>query len=222
MEEKDNMRLWNKVCNTDKDFTKDFAIDGNALTAINAQYQTMKATEIWGEYGYLWGLRDLVYNFIKEKGSIIMVTLDAKFYYMTETGVTVEFPVSTDMPFRKHTGDLETDFRKKLLTDAKSKALSMLGFSADIYMGMWDSNKYLSDTEAIKPPPLKDEARKVMTKTMFESLYKLIQGGKIDDVRSTLKEYKKNSLTLSLEEKIKAKEKEERDEKKKPTVKAKK
>src|SRR5207249_9372453 len=33
---------------------------------------------------------------------------------------------------------------KKSLTDAMSKALSMLGFGADIHLGLYDDNKYVS------------------------------------------------------------------------------
>jgi hypothetical protein len=33
---------------------------------------------------------------------------------------------------------------KKSLTDALTKAMSWLGFAADIHMGMWDDNKYVN------------------------------------------------------------------------------
>ena len=36
------------------------------------------------------------------------------------------------------------DCRKKLLTDITTKALSFLGFNADVFLGQHDDNKYLS------------------------------------------------------------------------------
>jgi hypothetical protein len=39
----------------------------------------------------------------------------------------------------------DEDAPKKSVTDALGKALSMLGFSADVYLGMWDDNKYVTD-----------------------------------------------------------------------------
>ena len=36
------------------------------------------------------------------------------------------------------------DCAKKLLTNARSKALSMVGFGADVYMGMFDDVEYVN------------------------------------------------------------------------------
>jgi hypothetical protein len=45
---------------------------------------------------------------------------------------------------------------KKSLTDATTKALSMLGFSADVFLGLYDDNKYVNDrkTEFSKITPV--------------------------------------------------------------------
>lgn len=37
---------------------------------------------------------------------------------------------------------------KKSMTDAISKALSMVGFAADVYLGLFDDNKYVNDAKA--------------------------------------------------------------------------
>jgi hypothetical protein len=40
------------------------------------------------------------------------------------------------------------DVHKKVATDALTKALSMLGFSADVFMGLFDDNKYVTEVGA--------------------------------------------------------------------------
>jgi hypothetical protein len=44
-------------------------------------------------------------------------------------------------------GRVDDDAPKKALTDALTKALSHLGFNADVFMGMFDSNKYVKQLE---------------------------------------------------------------------------
>ena len=61
---------------------------------------------------------------------------------------------------------------KKSLTDAIGKALSMLGFSADIYLGLFDDNKYVNDrkAEAAKAGAAKPEIKAKMTAEQVEAL----------------------------------------------------
>ena len=49
---KNNMALWNSVCETDPQFTKSVNQRGG-FTAIGAQSQIMKATEVWELDGVL-------------------------------------------------------------------------------------------------------------------------------------------------------------------------
>ncbi len=44
-------------------------------------------------------------------------------------------------------GRVDDDAPKKALTDALTKALSHLGFNSDVFMGMFDSNKYVKQLE---------------------------------------------------------------------------
>ena len=61
---------------------------------------------------------------------------------------------------------------KKSLTDAIGKALSMLGFSADVYLGLFDDNKYVNDrkAEAAKAGAAKPEIKAKMTAEQVEAL----------------------------------------------------
>ena len=49
----------------------------------------------------------------------------------------------------------DADFAKKVETDALTKALSKLGFNADVFMGMYDDHKYVQmmNEEFNKPQP---------------------------------------------------------------------
>lgn len=133
-----NLELWKKVCQTDPRFTKPVDQRGG-YTAINAQYQLMNATAQWGPYGKDWGLRKLDWTVTQLPDIGTNLALDSEFFYPEEDG-EVAFPISVDMPFKNN-----DDCRKKLLTEARSKSLSCLGFNADIFLGRWDDNRYVSE-----------------------------------------------------------------------------
>jgi len=128
-----NMKIWDKVCVTDPEITKRVTQRGG-FTAIDAQAQLKRATEVFGPYGTGWGLTDLDYCMIYDgEGNILEVTLTARFFYPGG-----EFPMSNDMRYRP--GD---ECRKKLLTDLRSKSLSLLGFNSDVFEGKFDDNRYV-------------------------------------------------------------------------------
>ncbi len=130
----DKMTLWKAVETTDTEFIRKVSQRGG-FTAICAQYQLKVATEQWGPFGTTWGLRDLQYDLIRSVEEIFEQTLMAMFWYPGG-----EFPISTDIRYRP--GD---DSRKKLRTDAITKALSSLGFNADVFLGKFDDNKYVQE-----------------------------------------------------------------------------
>ena len=144
-----NMELWDAVKETPPKYTKKVEYGTRKFTNINSQYQIGQATGQWGLYGTAWGMKDLNWGMIKNAaGEPIEVTLDAIFWYPGG-----EFPISSDETYRSG-----NDTRKKLLTDATTKALSKLGFSADVFLGCYDDNKYvraLLDKEQAEnaPPP---------------------------------------------------------------------
>ena len=153
------MRIWDKVCNTDKLHTKEVKYGSRKFTAIDAQYQIMEATKLWGPYGHEWGVRDCKYGMINDsQGNPKEIYLDARFFYPHGvepsdkeicTG-TATFDISTDMAFK-----MDDECRKKLLTDLTTKALSKLGFNADVFMGRFDGSR---PGNPLPPPPPKKPA----------------------------------------------------------------
>ncbi|MCP4640230.1 MAG: hypothetical protein GY851_07350 [bacterium] len=140
--EADNLALWDAVCTTNPDNTRHVNQRGG-FTAINAQSQMMAATAQWGPYGVRWGVRDLEWGFIHdENGVLLEATLDGVFFFPTDVpdAASGSFEIGTDCPYRAG-----NDTRKKLLTDLTTKALSKLGFNADVFLGMYDDNKYVGE-----------------------------------------------------------------------------
>jgi hypothetical protein len=147
----ENMELWDKVCTTDKAFTKAVSF-GRKFTAIDPTYQLMEATKLWGPYGDKWGLQQASIHVVdvkcvsKDKNTKKLdeqwvetsAIMTAEFYYPNGS-----FPILVDAPLKP--GE---DTAKKLQTSAISKSLSKLGFNADVFLGKFDDSQYLKELDA--------------------------------------------------------------------------
>ena len=146
----DNMKLWESVEKTDPKMTKRVNQRGG-FTAICAQYQLRRATEVFGPFGAGWGLRELRFAHVRNAaGEIVEQTLEATFFYPGG-----EFPIATDIAYRP--GD---DGLKKLRTDAITKSLSTLGFNSDVFEGKFDDNKYVQERGREESKPRKQQSKK--------------------------------------------------------------
>jgi len=143
-----NLKLWQAVEKTDLSFTKQVMQRGG-YTAISPQYQLMKATEQFGPYGAGFGLSasDFDFNLVESTNIVIHKAI---FFYVIE-GQRHEFPISNAIEFARVTKDgkkiVDVDFAKKVETNTVSKALSKLGFNADVFLGMMEDNSYLADLQ---------------------------------------------------------------------------
>lgn len=155
-----NLEFWNRNCKTPPEFTKKVNQRGG-FTSIDAQYQQWEGTAEWGMFGTSWGL-DFTgddFHYIKDQtGAIIEVRLDAVFKYPGGC-----FPISVDAAYR-----VGNDTAKKLQTDAITKALSRLGVNADVFLGMYDDNKYVAEarrtSQDLPPAPVEDKPKKPSAK----------------------------------------------------------
>ena len=134
-----NLELWDKVEKTNPKHTKSANVRGNKITAIAPQQQIKNATEQFGVYGIKWGFKSIVldYAMLERTGIVVFHGL---FYF-----VGGEFPISASISaFRDNAMTKpDADFAKKVETDALTKALSKLGFNADVFMGLYDDHKYV-------------------------------------------------------------------------------
>lgn len=145
-EGQENLKLWKSVEKTHPDMTKEVGYGKRKYTTIDPQWQLRVATALWGPYGKAWGLRKLECNTVEthdgdDKGRFVVssVFLKAEFFYPVD-GKEVSFEIWNDDRFRA--GDVTL---KKLVTNTRSKALSWLGFSADVFLGKFDDNDYVKD-----------------------------------------------------------------------------
>lgn len=140
----ENLKLWNAVQATDPKYTKGFSRSGGFKgTAINATYQIRRATEQWGPIGGKWGCSIVSSDFIPgADGDVVHVAL-IDFWH--PDGKFQTFGQTTFVGKNKNGKFTDEEAPKKSLTDAITKALSMLGFSADVHLGLFDDNKYVSD-----------------------------------------------------------------------------
>ncbi|HCR3197196.1 TPA: hypothetical protein ON497_003262 [Morganella morganii] len=167
----DNLSIWKQVQRTDPRFTKPLEGVGYTGTSINSNYMIMRATEIFGPIGEGWSYEVLEEKFLDGKpltepvlennkqvalrylrnadGALYCEqnhSIKIKFWYMTKSGKKAEFESYGATPYRYQTQygmKVDGEVLKKSLTDAIKKALSMLGFSSDVYMGMHDNPEYL-------------------------------------------------------------------------------
>lgn len=146
MQDIDKMQIWNNQRSTPQEKTKRVTVRGG-FTSINPQYQLQRATEQWGPIGDKWGIDIQSTEFVKTDVATI-VWCHAKFYYPSIfDGRRVEFDQVIDIELRPG-----KDTAKVLMTSLRSKALSCLGFSSDVFEGLFDDTQYLQD-EPIRERP---------------------------------------------------------------------
>ncbi|MBX8557139.1 hypothetical protein K5D56_21980 [Pseudomonas cichorii] len=154
--------VWNLVQETHPDATRSFSKGGFQGTAIAPTYQNMRATQIFGPRGLGWGTKLISESYVEggplgfdKEGRILgreiihKVYIEFWYIYKGERGSIEQFG-STTFVSRDAYGSISSDedHAKKSVTDATSKCLSLLGFSADVYMGKFDDNKYVDGLKA--------------------------------------------------------------------------
>lgn len=181
----ENLSLWKSVMRTNPRYTKDMGDLGFGGTSINAEYMFMRATESFGPAGTGWGwtiledkmvegapLTEKIFEGTKFVGKRILRDADgsllfelnhyvriALWYIKDGEKGTVENFGST--PYRQTTKNgiyCDSEVHKKSLTDAIKKCLSMLGFSADVWLGLYDDAAYKA--ESVLEFGIKDAAEK--------------------------------------------------------------
>lgn len=153
----DKMQIWKAGETTDPVFTKENKHGAGGSTSINTTYAFKRATEVFGPIGLGWG-----YNIVKDEiieGAPITVgvkdaertiiskihTIQIRFWYVLDgkRGEFDQFGHTDFVTKNKYGFATESEPQKKSLSDAIKKALSMLGFMSDIYLGMFDDQSYV-------------------------------------------------------------------------------
>jgi hypothetical protein len=164
----ENLTLWRQVHKTDGTFTKAFTNDGGG-TSINGTYMVMRATEVFRPQGINWGIEILeerfdegapIYqnipdaagklvrspivgrngDFLMEPNHIVKIRL--RYELDGREGKIIAYGCTPYRYNSKYGPISDGEAPKKSLTDATKKALSQLGFSADIFLGLYDNPQY--------------------------------------------------------------------------------
>ncbi|OOG85743.1 hypothetical protein B0E42_13150 [Pseudomonas sp. A25(2017)] len=169
-----NMQIWAQVEKTDTRFTKKAKVNGQDITSLSGTAMVMKATELFGPVGIGWGWKIIEERF-DEGHEIYIGEGDKRSCIGREIGHTLKIALwftqdgqrgeieqygCTRYQYKTSYG-MTTDGEapKKSLTDAIKKALSMLGFSADVFLGLFDDQTYvdqLKEEQAIEQAVDKD------------------------------------------------------------------
>lgn len=197
----DNMRIWDQVQTTDPAHTKVARLGGRAITSIDAMYQIKRATEVFGPVGEGWSYTT-EFGFEKASEETTYVWCDVTIGYMNgdERQKWCTFgPVRglNLIRYKAQSGRQmeDEDAPKKAMTDALTKALSHLGFSADVFLGMYDDNKYVASLKqefnAKKAKVVEDvtKAAGEMTEAMKGLVERIKKAATYEDLE---KDYKMN------------------------------
>lgn len=190
----DGLQLWRRVETTDPDHTKPVTF-GRSFTAIDAHYQVKMATKEFGPVGEGWGY-EVDYSTLELPNGEVMQFADVTLWWGREqTWEGMKAPrtrkhfgpirgasmlVSYNKKQKKLNESADTDAPKKAMTDALTKCLSHLGFNADVFLGMFDDNKYVT-----KLREQKKESRGQRTKFIG----KVSKATTVDEIDAAKKEY---------------------------------
>ena len=191
-----NLRLWRLNETTDPDKTKPVTV-GRRFTAIDAYYQIKRATETFGPIGDGWGwdLEEETVSVDGPNGSVHFAKCKVTLWYREERdGEVVRCgPVIGMNQLLSSKGNPDDEAFKKATTDGITKALSYLGFSADVFMGLYDDSKYVnrlkeemnSKTEKVmaKLPELCTKSVELLPKVMDLAELNVVWKSMKDDLR---------------------------------------
>ena len=119
----------------------------------------------------------------------------------------------------ENNGRVDDDFFKKVATDALTKGLSKLGFNADVFMGKFDDNKYVSTLTEKYTKKMDDTAKDLVKKALegipetddfyVKVIHALDKGkignGNLETSIEKIKSYKDNLKKLSTKKTTKTK-----------------
>ena len=134
----DPLRLWSQVETTDPAHTRHVNQRGG-FTAIDAQWQVLQATTAFGgPMGVGWG-----FDWTREEGPADLFIIRGRLWFTDpatgEQGAVEQYGAAS---FGQR---VDADAPKKAVTDAFTKCLSLLGFSADVFLGRFDDSKYVAE-----------------------------------------------------------------------------
>tara|TARA_R110000822_G_scaffold230265_1_gene362399 strand:+ start:40 stop:822 length:783 start_codon:yes stop_codon:yes gene_type:complete len=143
----DNLSLWNKVQTSKSETLKGVNL-GRKFKSINAHSQVMAATEQFGPMGLGWGYEptyEEIFGMLRCQLKMWAIIDGQRSEFYSEGGCAIEPVAGDDARSIRKAAMANSDIFKKATTDALTKGLSVLGFNADVFLGLWDDNKYVQE-----------------------------------------------------------------------------
>ena len=153
--QKQNSELWDRLSTTNPAYTKSVPASwGGKITTINAHYQVRKMTDEIGQVGKAWGWNATYETKDIRRGEEVIPVVFAYVTIWVGEKEKAIGPIASCMPMIKETrkdprGKLDDEAPKKAMTDALTKGLSHFGCDADIFLGEWDNNKYVNNSNNV-------------------------------------------------------------------------
>lgn len=138
--------LWDRLGKTDPKHTKPFQRAGGFKgTAIKPIYSYRRMTEEYGPCGVGWGIGEPSFQTVPAPEGEVLVYCTVSIWHGDRANLV--FGVGGDKAVIKQSSGLRSDDEafKKAFTDAVTNALKMIGVGADVHMGLFDDNKYVTE-----------------------------------------------------------------------------
>lgn len=175
-----NLELWQSVEKTDPKAVKKITGKPYDGSSPSPHWLVKRATEVFGPCGIGWG-----FTVVDERIEIGSEPCDRQSIARVRVWYTwkgqrgeVEHVGGTPFSGRRKTGDKlfsDEDAPKKSVTDALTKALSMIGFAGDIFSGRWDDSKYQNEIRAEYAAPAERTAPAEEFKQATEPQIKMLE-----------------------------------------------
>jgi uncharacterized short protein YbdD (DUF466 family) len=151
-----NTEIWDALGKTDPSATKGFKRSGGfSGTAVKPMWVLRRLTEQFGPAGKGWGVNEPKFELVHSQEGEVLVFCTVSAWHGDKTNIL--WGVGGDKAVTKNKNGVVHDDEafKKAFTDAVGNAFKTLGVAADIHMGLFDDDKYVSEMErefAPEPP----------------------------------------------------------------------
>jgi hypothetical protein len=148
----ENLVIWDEYQTTDPNYAKQgVKVAGQMRVCADAQYKKRQITKAFGPMGKGWGVitDSEKYERINYPQDTVLLSYSATVFYLLD-GEKYFFPIAAAIKESQVTdrgnGYLKIDDEavKKVRTDALTKGFTDLGFCADIHMGMFEDDAYVT------------------------------------------------------------------------------
>ena len=138
-----NLSLWDSYADIDPKFTKPITGKAYKGTSPNPQYIIRCLTEMFGPVGIGFGWVVVAEQF-QSLGDEVLHWCRIEFWHTDRTNIFQAYGQTKALMKTKNGLMVDEDAPKKSLTDAIVKAASQIGIAANIFLGSWDDQKYVS------------------------------------------------------------------------------